>query len=150
MFFFKKHNKIKDSKLSDGIIRLDLDRVSGTDYFFRIISCENGEHMGYCDLRVGHNASLYYYGNIGYRVFPQYRGHCYAYRACLLLFDMARDLEMDYLLITVSPENTPSVKTCEKLHGVHLETVEVPPWHPLFMMNERIKRVYRFDLQQEQ
>lgn len=45
-----------------------------------------GNRMGTCDLRIGHNESVYYGGNIGYRVEEPYRGHHYAGKACLLLF----------------------------------------------------------------
>ena len=146
MLFFKKKTHVGDFEMSDGVIMLVLDRINGGEYFYRIVSCETGEHVGYCDLRTGHNLTLYYYGNIGYRVFPQYRGHNYAYRASLMLLELARKLGMDYLLITVSPENTPSVKTCEKLNGNYMETVDVPTWHPLYTMNERIKMIFRYDL----
>lgn len=146
MYFFKKDSFLKKYELSDGEIRLVIDRLTGSEYCYRILNCATGEHMGYCDLRIGHNLSLYYYGNIGYRILVPYRGHNYAYKACLLLFNLARQLNMDYLLITASPENTPSVKTCEKLNGVFVETAEVPAWHPLYANNERVKNIYKYNL----
>ncbi|MBR0385414.1 MAG: GNAT family N-acetyltransferase [Erysipelotrichaceae bacterium] len=148
MFFLKNNQFYKKYEMTDGEIKLVIDRISGSEYFYRIVSCATDEHIGYCDLRTGHNLSLYYYGNIGYRVFPPFRGHGYAYKACLLLFELARKLNMDYLLITASPENTPSVKTCEKLHGEYVETTDVPSWHPLYSMNEKVKTIYRYDLKQ--
>ena len=41
---------------------------------------EHGKHtaVGRCDLRMGMNEELYYAGQIGYTVYPMYRGHHYA------------------------------------------------------------------------
>lgn len=69
--------------------------------------------MGSCDLRIGHNENLYYGGNIGYRVEEAYRGNHYAGKACLLLFELARKHDLQYLIITCNPDNAASRKTCE-------------------------------------
>ncbi|MBR0230135.1 MAG: GNAT family N-acetyltransferase [Erysipelotrichaceae bacterium] len=146
MPLFRKRLLSRDLNLSDGEIRLIAIRSSSKQYSFRIYLKDTTVLVGYCDLRLGHTESLYYYGNIGYRILPEYRGHRYAYKACLLLFQIARTLKLDYLLITASPENTPSVKTCERLGGKLLETVDVPSWHPLYSMNERVKKVFRYEI----
>ena len=146
MPLFRKRLLSRDLNLSDGEIRLIAIRSSSKQYSFRIYLKDTTVLVGYCDLRLGHTESLYYYGNIGYRILPEYRGHHYAYKACLLLFQIARTLKLDYLLITASPENTPSVKTCERLGGKLLETVDVPSWHPLYSMNERVKKVFRYEI----
>ncbi len=143
MHLFKRR-LYQEFEREDGEIKLVVDRIIGGEYSYRICLCENGAHIGYCDLRTRHNESMYYFGNIGYRIFPNYRGNNYAYKACLMLFDVAKELDMRYLIITVSPENIASVKTCEKLNGEYIETVNVPSWHPLYSMNERVKRVYRY------
>ena len=137
---------LKEYDLEDEIIKLETSQVTKDNYIYKIILKSTREHVGYCDLRTGHSLSLYYFGNIGYRVFPQYRGHGYAYRASLLLFKLAKRLDMEYVIITVSPENTPSVKTCEKLNGKYLETVDVPSWHSLYRNKERVKMIFRYDL----
>lgn len=94
-------------------------------YHFAI--CDpTGVKMGYCDLRIGHSERVYYGGNIGYGVAPEYRGRHYAGKACLLLFELARRHGMDWLIITCNPDNWPSRRTCEGL-GCELErTVQVP------------------------
>ena len=61
--------------------------------------------MGKIDLRIGHNGNVYYGGNIGYSVDKKYRGHHYAGKACLLLFELAKKHHMDYLIITCVPDN---------------------------------------------
>ena len=115
-------------------------------YFYGIYVHDSQKRAGYCDLRVGYNRELYFAGNIGYHVNPPYRGHHYAYEACRLLFDVAREKGMDTLIITCSPDNAASLKTLEKLGGEYLETVDVPPDHWLYQRGEPVKRIYRYDL----
>ena len=85
-----------------------------------------GTRMGVCDLRIGHNESVYYGGNIGYRIEEPYRGRHYAGKACKLLFELARRHGMEYVIITCSPDNLASRRTCEWLGGELLEVVELP------------------------
>ena len=95
-------------------------------YHFAI--CDpTGKQMGLCDLRIGHNDNLYYGGNIGYEIYPEYRGHHYAGKACRLLFKLAKMHELGYIIITCNPENTASSKTCEYAGGELLEIAELPP-----------------------
>ena len=112
---------------------------------FAICSLE-GTKMGTCDLRVGHNDKLYYGGNIGYRIEEQYRGHHYAGKACLLLFELARKHGLEYLIITCNPDNYPSRKTCEYAGGELLEIVELPPDSDMRVRGETEKCIYRFEL----
>ena len=121
------------SFLTDGELRLVLERASEADpardyvpaYHFTICRTD-GTHVGLCDLRIGHNRGLYYGGNIGYTVFPDYRGHHYAEKACRLLFSLAKKHDLGYVLITCSPENLPSRRTCERLDGELVEIAELP------------------------
>ena len=94
-------------------------------YHFAICDLD-GVKMGACDLRIGHNESVYYGGNIGYRVEEPYRGRHYAGKACRLLFELARRHGMEYVIITCDPDNWPSRKTCEYAGGELLEIVELP------------------------
>lgn len=103
--------------------------------------------LGTCDLRIGMNDELYYAGNIGYRIYEPNRGHHYAYYACIMLFDIAREeYAMDKLIITCSPDNLPSKKTLEKLNGSLLEVTDVPSWHYLYKRGETIKNIYQYIL----
>lgn len=94
-------------------------------YHFAICRLD-GAKMGVCDLRIGHNESVYYGGNIGYRVEEPFRGQHYAGKACRLLFALARRHGMKYAIITCNPDNWPSRKTCEWLGGELLEIAELP------------------------
>lgn len=114
-------------------------------YHFAICDLE-GTKMGICDLRIGHNEKLYFGGNIGYRVEEQYRGHHYAGKACLLLFELAKRHELEYLIITCNPGNSPSRKTCEYAGGKLLEIVELPEDNDMRERGEVEKCIYRFEL----
>ena len=79
--------------LRSGELRLELESTAEADpvqdyvpaYFFNIC-LPDGTRVGRCDLRVGHSRKLYFGGNIGYAVFPDFRGRHYAEKACRLLF----------------------------------------------------------------
>lgn len=138
-------------------IRLVLEKTVEADpakdwlpaYHFAICDL-NGVKMGACDLRIGHNESVYYGGNIGYRVEEPYRGRHYAGKACLLLFELARRHGMEYLIITCSPDNRPSRKTCEYAGGELVEIVELPEDNDMRVENgETHKCIYRFSLRSE-
>ena len=124
---------------------LRLNSSHNSQLLYLIYLRDGTDSIGYCDLRLGHSKSLYYYGNIGYRIRKAYRGHGYAAKAVRLLLPVARECGMDHLIITASPENRPSIRTIEKLGAEFVETVEVPAWHPLFM-SEKIKNIYRLEL----
>lgn len=79
-------------------------------YYFEICLLD-GQRVGYCDLRIGHNDKTYIVGNIGYGIDEAYRGHHYAAKACRLLLKQAKKHGMDYLIITCAPENAASART---------------------------------------
>ena len=114
-------------------------------YHFFICS-PDGVRMGTCDLRIGYNDNLYYGGHIGYTIFPEYRGNHYAGKACLLLFELARKHNMEYLYITCNPDNYASAKTCEYAGGRLLEIAELPEGNDMRDEGEFEKRIYKFIL----
>ena len=103
-----------------------------------------GSRMGTCDLRIGHNESVYYGGNIGYRVEEPYRGNHYAGKACRLLFHLARRHGMDRLVITCNPDNFPSRKTCEYAGGILREIADLPEDNDMRRDGETRKCIYEF------
>lgn len=134
-------------------IRLVLEKTTPGDpekgwvpaYHFAI--CDPAGHkMGECDLRLGHNAQLYYGGNIGYRIEAPYRGHHYAAKACALLFRLAQRHEMAYVIITCNPDNIASKKTCEYAGGTLLEIADLPMDNDMRQRGETQKCIFRFDL----
>ncbi len=111
--------------------------------------CPHGktDRIGECDLRVGMNEELFYAGNIGYRIYEPFRGRGYAYDACLMLLQIAKkEFRMKEVLITCSPENTPSRKTIEKAGFQYIDTVNVPADHYLYRRGEKVKNRYMLNL----
>lgn len=112
---------------------------------FRIVLHGTYIFAGICDLRVGMNRILYYAGNIGYRIFEEYRGHGYACEAAGMLLRYAFEtVGMMQVIITCSPENSASKRTIERLGGTLLETAAVPEDHWLVQRGEFVKNVYLF------
>ena len=146
----KKHRLIV---LKDNEIELTLERKTEGNpekgwvpaYHFAICK-PDGTKMGVCDLRIGHNEMLYYGGNIGYRIEEEYRGHHYAGKACLLLFELAKKHNLEYLIITCNPDNYPSRKTCEYAGGKLIEIAEVPEGNDMRERGETEKCIYNFVL----
>ena len=107
----------------------------------------NDEKVGTVDLRLTNDNYIYYYGNIGYNIIDKHRGHNYAYHACLLLFDIAKnEYGMKEIIITCSPDNIASHKTILKLKGEFIELCDVPKYHPLYLRGEKEKYMYKFIL----
>ena len=137
--------------LKNDEIQLILERtVDGNEekgwvpaYHFAICNLE-GIKMGVCDLRIGHNDNLYYGGNIGYSIDEEYRGHHYAGKACLLLFELAKMHQLEYVIITCNPDNYASRKTCEYARGKLLEIVELPEDNDMRQKGETEKCVFKF------
>lgn len=53
---------------------------------------------------------------------------------------------MKEVLITCSPENTPSRKTIEKAGFQYIDTVNVPADHYLYRRGEKVKNRYMLNL----
>ena len=105
------------------------------------------EMAGSIALRIGRGDDLErYLGHVGYGVFPRARGRHYAERACRLVLPIARAHGLSSVWLTVNPDNRASRRTCERLGGRYVETVTLPPGHPLFERGEREKCRYRVDL----
>lgn len=106
-----------------------------------------GVQVGGCNLRLGHSEALYYAGNIGYKIDEPYRGHHYAGKACRLLFELARQQGMSYVIIVCAPDNRPSRRTCERLGGELLEIAELPEHDKRRQLTGSTHRcIFRFSL----
>lgn len=145
---FYRRNRIRGPVVDlvvEQIIPPDKDNQYVPSYVYGIYLHQSFQRVGNCDLRVGKNEELYYAGNIGYRISPFFRGHHYAYEACLLLLDAAKERGMEEVIITCSPDNDASRKTIEKLGAVLIETTDVPSEHWLYRRGETIKEIYRYE-----
>lgn len=115
-------------------------------YDFAICSSTDDRELGHCDLRIGHSDNLYFGGNIGYTIHEDSRGRRFSTKACLLLFDLARRHNMNYLYISCNTDNYASRKTCEYAGGTLLEIADLPPDNDMYLDGERQKCIYYFSL----
>jgi len=128
-----------DEELKNEGIYLSLYRKADEDikkgyvpaYYFKIKRCVDDVELGQCDLRIGYNENTRYGGNIGYEIFVPFRGNHYASKACKLLFKLAKKHKMDEVIITCSPDNIASRKTCEDCGAELIGIIDVPAWHEL-------------------
>ena len=126
---------LESGTLKDGDLELVLvdTRVGNfhpfvPEYRFEMRYIPTGTKAGNIDLRTSITPRLSEYGgHIGYIVEPNYRGSRYSARSCRLLFPLARAHNINPILITCSPENMPSVKTCEAIGGylVKQQAIEI-------------------------
>jgi tagatose 1,6-diphosphate aldolase len=136
--------------LRDNEIYLHLLKIAEDDppkgyvpaYYFSIIRSSDDIEVGRCDLRVGHNENTKYGGNIGYEVNEKYRGNGYASKACKFLFKLARKHNMSEIIITCSPDNISSIRTCEKVGAEYMGLIEIPQWHEMYATGRRMSCKY--------
>ena len=115
--------------------------------YYEIYIHDSNIKVGSIDLRLSIEDDMYYYGNVGYNIIQQYRGNNYAYYACLVLFEIARDeFDMEELIITCSPDNIASYKTLRKLDGELVELIKVPPNHQLYAKGETSKYIFKYKI----
>lgn len=115
--------------------------------YYEILEHNTKEKVGTIDLRLTVAGDMYYYGNVGYNIDRTKRGNHYAYYACKILFQIAKDeFNMNELIVTCSPENTASYKTLKKLDGELIELAKVPKNHNLFLLGETSKYIFRYKI----
>ena len=140
---------------SDGEITLRIVSINAADetkgfvpaYKFEIVRLSDNTVVGETDLRLGYVRNLYFGGNIGYAVKEPYRGNGYAAKACKLVFEIARQHGMPFVIISCRADNLPSRKTLEKLNGTLLETRVPASYSSLYRIGERDPHCYfQFDL----
>lgn len=114
---------------------------------YEIVIDSKQEVIGRCVLRIGHNDNTYWGGNIGYYIYEKFRGHGYAYEACLLLFEIAKVKGLSEIYITCNPENIASKRTCEKLPmGALLGNFEIPIDNEMRAKGEYRKCIFKYTL----
>lgn len=148
MFDFK--NLLKRNEYCDDVIRIKLVNQHidsnpngwGHSYIFDIYERQTGKIVGRCDLRKGESETLRLAGHIGYTIYVPYRGHHYAAKACMLLFQFAKSLDMKEIIITCNTDNIASYKTCEIAGCTYLKDEVVPIHHELYAQGDRIKAIF--------
>lgn len=103
----------------------------------------NGERAGTISLRDGHShAFTHLLGHIGFAVDEHHRGHGYAGMAVLALLPHARELGLDTVWITTTPDNAACRRTLERIGCVFVEEVPIPGWYATYAQGERTKLRY--------
>lgn len=118
-------------------------------YVFDIVRNSDQIPVGRIDLRLGMSESLYYYGNIGYSIYHNYRGHHYALQACRLILEVAKKEKMEKVILTCNPDNIASFKTIQEIPARYIDVKDVPDKHPIYRAGERQKCIFEVDLNEK-
>lgn len=115
-------------------------------YHFRMVHRNSRAVMGSINLRIGDtNRLLWYRGQVGYSVKPEFRGHHYAARSIRLLVPLAAGHQLNPLWITCDPDNLASRRTCELAGAKLVETVEIPTDEEMYQHGSRQKCRYKLE-----
>lgn len=140
-----------DGELASGPVRLKFDSMVSFEpggqkvpyYHFKIHN-DHEDEVGFINFRVGGTRHVNLVaGHVGYEVHEAFRGHSYSYHACVALKPLLRK-HYDMVLITVDPDNAPSIRIIEKLGARFLNEVEVPSDDPAYANGARRKRRYEW------
>ncbi len=120
-------------------------------HVFNIIVPEMKRVVGRCEYRYEEGEDLYYYGHVGYVIYPPYRGHAFAYQACKKMFAyLYQKKGLHEYIITCNPDNIASKKTILRLNGQYLKTFDIPADHELFALGDYQKECYRIIYQPDE
>ncbi|MBO6047937.1 MAG: GNAT family N-acetyltransferase [Erysipelotrichaceae bacterium] len=123
-----------------------LDRPYFTPYYIYLIMV-NGNEVGRLTFRTGSDEEHYFDGHIGYGIEKSYRGHHFAYQACLALKPLIREQGYDHVLLTCDPDNLASKKTIERLGAKLIDQREVPSsMRHVFGKDETVKLIYSWEV----
>jgi len=140
----------KINNLTDGEIELRLVSAfaNSQQYYYKIYLNNSGIEVGRCGIRLKRSLQNEYLGNIEYEIDTQFQGNNYAFKASLLLGDVAKFFGATNLLITTSPTNFASIKTIQKLGGVFIGTTDVPKNMHLHKTSKEVA-VYSWNIKKE-
>tara|TARA_R110002124_G_scaffold52996_1_gene152083 strand:- start:1454 stop:1909 length:456 start_codon:yes stop_codon:yes gene_type:complete len=92
-----------------------------------------GQTIGEIRIRLGDSEDLTrHFGQIGYEIYPAFRGRGHVTAACRLALNLMRNLGYDAVWITCNPENLASRRVCEKLGAQLVETINIPVDHVMY------------------
>ena len=113
-------------------------------YFLYNILVDHKE-VGRLTYRLGKDEDFILDGHIGYEIDEPYRGHHYAYHACMALKNKIKEYS-DHVLITCDIDNYASKKTIEKLGAIYLETKAIPKKLKDYYPGSTGKLVYQWNI----
>lgn len=115
-----------------------------TPYYIYGIMIDDKE-VGRLTFREGTLQQHYFDGHIGYHIEEAYRGHHYAYQACLLLQE---ELGFHQVILTCDPNNQASLRTIQKLGAKYLETKTIPAKERRFFSHdEKVKMIFIWEIE---
>ena len=140
-----------DTLENDELMLKITQKYSGDDemipfYYYDIIRKTDSAIVGKISIRIGNNYHSYYNGHIGYEVFEEYRGNGYVYRASLMVLDVARFHDMEFIYLTCDESNIASYKTIEKLGAELVEICDVPREYFGWRVSMERHRIYRLEV----
>jgi len=139
------------TNLDSGPICLQFDKIVTPEpggelcpfYHFKIIN-NSDEIVGHINFRIGDTRHITMCaGHVGFGIVKQFRGNSFSFYACKALAPFIRR-HYKRILLTVDPENQPSIRIIEKLGGVFLNEIEVPSDDPAYAGGARRKRRYEW------
>jgi len=81
-------------------------------YSFYIYSKEAAQNVGHLSLRTKTtDEEEYLWGNLGYTIWPAFRGHRFALKASRVAIQFARQCNMTRIYMSADPDNIASIKT---------------------------------------
>lgn len=124
--------------ISDEFEIMDVEAI-----IFDIYVPEMDRIIGRCEYRNETGQDLWYYGHVGYVIYPPYRGENFAYRACLKMFDLLKkERGLSEFVITCNPDNIASRKTIEKMDAEFIKLIDVDQDHELYKLGDHQKNIY--------
>ena len=147
MFIFKNISCLTDGDLELVIKRMapaESEQFKAPTYYFKIRKKDFPHDIGKIEIRMEHNELTFYAGNIGYEIYPPYRGNHYAVKACLIVKRLAELHELEYLYISCLPDNIASNKTCKYIGSKYLGTYLIPFHHDMYLMGIRQVNIYKW------
>lgn len=136
-------------KIEGDIVTLHFDSIKPVDvekgyvpyYHFRVID-NTGNNVGHINFRIGNtNHVLFCAGHIGYEIKDMFRGHSYAYHACITIAPFVRSFYPSVVL-TCNPDNLASKITIEKLHCKFLGEHQLDENEQAYKNGERTRNRY--------
>ncbi len=147
MFEFKEVGYLTDKEI-DLILYKKVpgayERFYVPSYHFKIKRHLSQIEVGRIDIRIGYNENTFYGGNVGYEIYPPFRGHYYAAKACKIIQKVGKMHGMEYLYICCVPENIPSNKTCQKVGSQYLGNFQIPLHNDMYAMGLRTINIYQW------
>ena len=140
-----------DTFENDELILKITQKYSGDEmipfYYYDIIRKNDSVTVGKISIRIGNNFHSYFNGHIGYEIFKEYRGNGYAYRASLMVLDVARFHDMEFIYLTCNESNIASYKTIENLGAELVEICNAPREYFGWREGMERQRIYKLDLE---